>query len=206
MPTHTQSHTQTLKHKGILSEVDPYQVLCQSPGAMRYLVPRICLNTLASLFGSTDSQTQPSNECRLFTYVVNCAALFPSGTQTEKGRAQPSRVSCWSLHLLCMRLHSAQDKRIQSRVEQKKRGTSSAFSLTLMSLRAPRMDTKIKNARRSMSAVAEHGQAHVTIIDMLTLQFTTPAACPSADRHAFKKLLACSRCRSPLSSTMTLVC
>lgn len=38
-----------------------------------------------------------------------------------------------------------------------------------------------------MSAGAEHGQAHVTIIDMLTLQFTTPAACPSADRHAFKK-------------------
>lgn len=118
--THTQSHTQTLKHKGILSEVDPYQVLCQSPGAMRYLVPRICLNTLASLFGSTDSQIQPSNECRLFTNVVNCAALFPSGTQTEKGRAQPSRVSCWSLHLLCMRLRSAQDKRKQSRVNKKR--------------------------------------------------------------------------------------
>ena len=42
-----------------------------------------------------------------------------------------------------------------------------------------------------MSAGAEHGQVHVTIIDMLTLQFTTPAACPSADRHALKKKKNC---------------
>lgn len=73
--THTHSHTQTLEHKGILSEVDPYQVLCQSPGAMRYLVPRICLNTWASLFGSTDSHTQHRNESKLFFNVINCAAL-----------------------------------------------------------------------------------------------------------------------------------
>lgn len=124
--THTQSHTQTLKHKGILSEVDPYQVLCQSPGAMRYLVPRICLNTLASLFGSTDSQTQPSNECRLFTYVVNCAALFPSGTQTEKGRAQPSSVLLVaSLVVYEIAFSAGQKKTEQS--QQKKGGTSSAF-------------------------------------------------------------------------------
>lgn len=41
---------------------------------------------------------------------------------------------------------------------------------------------------------AKHGHAHVTNIDMLTLQFTIPAACPCADHHAFKKHLACSCC------------
>lgn len=53
---------------------------------------------------------------------------------------------------------------------------------------------------------AKHGHAHVTRIDMLTLQFTTPAARPCTDRHALKKRLACSRCRRSLSSTVTLVC
>lgn len=119
--THTQSHTQTLKKKGILSEVDPYQVLCQSPGAMRYLVPRICLNTLASLFGSTDSQTQPSTERRLFTYVVNCAALFLSGTQTEKkGELSWAECPVGRFHLLYMRLYSARDKRITEQNQQKR--------------------------------------------------------------------------------------
>lgn len=40
---------------------------------------------------------------------------------------------------------------------------------------------------------AGHGRAHVTIIDMLTLQFTTPAGWPCAGRRALKKHLAGSR-------------
>ena len=38
----------------------------------------------------------------------------------------------------------------------------------------------------------KHGPSHVTIIDMLTLQFTTFAACPCKGHHAFKKQLTCS--------------
>ena len=93
---HTHAQTQTLKLKGILSEVDPYQILCQSPWAMRYLVPTICLNTLASLFGS---EIQLRNECKLFIYVVNCAGL--SGYKQRKNvlvrSPELSKMSCWSV-------------------------------------------------------------------------------------------------------------
>lgn len=53
----------------------------------------------------------------------------------------------------------------------------------------------LKNKGRKTLCVsrAGHGRAHVTIIDMLTLQFTTPAACPCAGHRALKKHLACSR-------------
>lgn len=72
---HANMLAQTLEHEGILSEVDPYQVLCQNPGAVRYLVPRIRLNTSASLFGTSGSETQRGNEGKLFIYAINFAAL-----------------------------------------------------------------------------------------------------------------------------------
>ena len=61
-----------------------------------------------------------------------------------------------------------------------------------MSFRAPGW-TKSKGCKTLNVSTAKHGHAHVTLIDMLTLQFPNPVACPCLDRHAFKKQLACSR-------------
>lgn len=56
----------------------------------------------------------------------------------------------------------------------------------------PQEGHKNKGCQTLSVSRAKHGHAHVTIIDMLTLQFTTPAACPCTQRHAFKKEQACS--------------
>lgn len=65
---------------------------------------------------------------------------------------------------------------------------------------------KNKGCKTFSVSRARHGHAHVTNIDMLTLQFNTPAACPCTGRHAFKKQLACSRCsQSHLHSDIGLL-
>lgn len=64
---------------------------------------------------------------------------------------------------------------------------------------------KYKGSKTLSVSTAKHGNSHVTNIDMLTLQFTTPAACPCSGRYAFRKQLACSHLQS-VSSTVTLVC
>ena len=101
MPTHTHTHTQSqiLQHKGIPSEVDPYRVPCQSPGAMRYLVPRICLNILASLFGSAECETQLWHNCKLFINVINCVALSSTEKLNDGNNSQFCRER-WAQHIV----------------------------------------------------------------------------------------------------------
>lgn len=98
MHTHTVTYTDS-QTQGILSEVDPYQVLCQSPEAMRYLVLRICLNTLSSLFGSTDWNTT-LKWVQIIHLCDKLRRFILSGIQTQKKR-DLSLAECLVGHFPC---------------------------------------------------------------------------------------------------------
>lgn len=124
--------------------------------------------------------------------MINCAALsLAQHTDTRTLKRRDLRnvllVTCFSSPRLT--LYSLHYKINSTSTKENKRFQRLQIPWNIYWRASSVRWNGLKNKGRKTLCVsrAGHGRAHVTIIDVLTLQFTTPAVCPCAGHRALKK-------------------